>query len=316
MNRVGRGGRGESVWLAWFAIETIGRFIGLCERRGEKKLAERWRRRARDLERAVEDAAWDGKWYVRAFDDEGRPWGSAACDECRIDSISQSWAALARRSAPERVREALLSAEAELVRAEGGVIRLLWPPFDATPRDPGYIRAYPPGIRENGGQYTHAAAWLGWALAEIGERERAARVLDLLNPIHRAATRAAAECYRAEPYVLAADIGGVAPHTGLGGWTWYTGSAAWTWRLAVERILGLRLQNGDLVIDPCLPPGWGGFEARVRGPGGGTLSIRLDDPERIGRGPANGPLAFPADAATRQVHVRLEPPEHGRATEA
>jgi cyclic beta-1,2-glucan synthetase len=322
MDRVGRRGRGESVWLAWFAIETIGGFIGLCERRGEKELAEGWRRRAGQLERAVEDTAWDGKWYVRAFDDDGRPWGSAACDECRIDSISQSWSALAGGSAPERVREALRSAETELVRegrkGEGdgeAVIRLLWPPFDATPRDPGYIRAYPPGIRENGGQYTHAAAWLGWAFAEIGDRERAARILELLNPIRHAASRAGAEHYRAEPYVLAADLGGVPPHAGRAGWTWYTGSAAWTWRFGLERILGLQLRNGDLVIDPCLPPAWDGFAARIRGPAG-TLSIRVEDPEGIGRGRVNGPLAFPVDGSTRRVHVRLEPAEQERASEA
>jgi cyclic beta-1,2-glucan synthetase len=213
------------------------------------------------------------------------------------------------------MHEALRSAEAELVRAGEGVIRLLWPPFDATPRDPGYIRAYPPGIRENGGQYTHAAAWLGWAFAEVGDRERAARVLELLNPIHHTASRAGAERHRVEPYVLAADVGSLPPHTGCGGWTWYTGAAAWTWRFGVERILGLRLRNGELVIDPCLPPGWDGFEARVRGPTG-TLSIRLEDPEQIGRGPVSGTTAFPVDGSTCQVHVRLESSERGSASGA
>ena len=300
MDRVGRRGRGESVWLAWFAAHTTQAFAELCDRRGEGELAERWRQRARELERAVEDTAWDGKWYVRAFDDDGRTWGSAACDECRIDSISQSWSVLAGTGTTERAREALESAESELLRREDRVIRLLWPPFDATPRDPGYIKAYPPGIRENGGQYTHAAVWL------------------LLNPIHRAASRAEAVRYRVEPYALAADIGSVPPQLGRGGWTWYTGSAAWTWRFGLERMLGLRLHDGDLLIDPCLPPGWDGFEAEVRGPAG-TLAIRLEDPERVGRGPVEivvdgtvceGRLvALPTDGSTHRVHVSLKSPE-------
>ena len=316
MDRVGRRGRGESVWLAWFSIAAIQGFVGLCDRRGEEGLAERWRRRAGELGRAIQQAAWDGSWYVRAFDDDGRPWGAAACDECRIDSISQSWSVLSGAGASERAHQALRSAERELVLRGDAVIRLLWPPFDATPRDPGYIKAYPPGIRENGGQYTHAAAWLGWAFAEVGDRERAARILELLNPIHHAESHAAAVRYAVEPYVLAADIGSVAPHAGRGGWTWYTGSAAWTWRFGVERILGLRLRNGDLSIDPCLPPGWDGFEAEVRGPAG-TLAIRVENPERVGRGLVEvevdegrreaGVVAFPTDGSTRRVHVRVRP---------
>jgi cyclic beta-1,2-glucan synthetase len=283
MDRVGRRGRGESVWLAWFSIAAMRGFGVLCDRRGEVALAERWRRRADELERAVQRAAWDGGWYVRAFDDDGRPWGAADCDECRIDSISQSWSVLSGAEVSGRARRALESAERELLRAHPGVIRLLWPPFHETPRDPGYIKAYPPGIRENGGQYTHAAAWLGWAFAQLGDRKRAARVLDLLNPIHHAATPADAEHYAGEPYVLAADIGALSPHAGRAGWTWYTGSAAWTWRLGVEAILGLRLRAGRLVVDPCLPPGWDGFEARIRGPTG-VLAVRVEDPDRVGSG--------------------------------
>jgi len=318
MNRVGRRGRGESVWLAWFSIAAIQGFVALCDRRGEGDLAERWRRRAGELERAIQQAGWDGRWYVRAFDDDGRPWGAAACDECRIDSISQSWSVLSGAGASERAHQALGSAERELVQERDAVIRLLWPPFDATPRDPGYIKAYPPGIRENGGQYTHAAAWLGWAFAELGDRERAAWILQLLNPIYHAANHADAVRYGVEPYVVAADIGSVAPHAGRGGWTWYTGSAAWSWRFGIERILGLRLRNGDLRIDPCLPPGWDGFEAEVRGPAG-TLAVRVEDRARVGRGRVevwvddglreNGVVAFPTDGSTRRVHVRSRPPE-------
>ena len=314
MDRVGRRGRGESVWLGWFAIATMQRFAGLCRLRGRDELAASWTRRAEELRAALERSAWDGRWYVRAFDDDGRPWGSAACDECQIDSIAQSWAVLSGAGAPERARVALESAERALVHERDGVARLLWPPFDRTPREPGYIKAYPPGVRENGGQYSHAAAWLGWAFAACGERARAARILELLLPVRRAASRAGAEHYRVEPYVMAADVGSVAPHAGRGGWTWYTGSAAWTWRLAVEALLGLRVRGGALIVDPCLPPGWDGFEARVRGPAG-TLELRVEDPGGLGRGrivdAADGcacrAVAFPGAGARRTVRLRIAP---------
>ena len=199
---------------------------------------------------------------------------SATNDECRIDSIAQSWAVLARTEKPERARMALTSAARELIRGEDGLIRLLWPPFNLTPRDPGYIKAYPPGIRENGGQYTHAAAWLGLAFTELGDGDQARRIFDLLNPIRHSSDRSDAERYLVEPYVIAADIGGVPPHVGRGGWTWYTGSAAWTWRLGVEGILGLRMRDGCIVVDPCLPKDWGSFEAEVRGPAGTLANSR------------------------------------------
>jgi cyclic beta-1,2-glucan synthetase len=314
MDRVGRGGRGESVWLAWFAITAVRSFASLCARRGDEQLAELWHRRAQEVQRAAEASAWDGEWYVRAFDDDGRPWGSAACEEARIDSIAQSWSVLSSAAAPERARRALAAAERELVREDERLVRLLWPPFDATPREPGYIKAYPPGVRENGGQYTHAAAWLGWAFAGLGDGDRAARVFRLINPIHRTADPVDALRYEREPYVIAADVGSVAPHVGRGGWSWYTGAAAWTWRLGVEAILGLRLREGGLVIDPCLPRDWGSFEAEIRGPAG-TLLVRVEDPEHVGRGvleiSVDGvpheatPLAFPTDGSLRKVHVRL-----------
>ena len=316
MNRVGRNSRGESAWLAWFAIVTMEGFANLCSRLDRNELTERWTLRARELRNAVDETAWDGGWYLRAYDDDGRPWGSASNDECRIDSIAQSWAVLARTDKPERVQMALTSATRELIRDEDGLIRLLWPPFDQTPRDPGYIKAYPPGIRENGGQYTHAAAWLGWAFAELGDGDQARRVFDIINPIHHSSNREDAERYLVEPYVIAADIGSVPPHVGRGGWTWYTGSAAWTWRLGVERILGLRMRGGCIVIDPCLPKDWGSFEAEVRGPAG-TLLIRVDDPDRLGSGdaevtvdglpPEQANVVFPSDGSTRHIHVRLRP---------
>ncbi|HLG58339.1 MAG TPA: glucoamylase family protein [Vicinamibacterales bacterium] len=314
MDRVGAQGKGESVWLAWFAIAVMNGFAALCRDTRHDELGEQWQRRAREMARAVEETAWDGEWYVRAFDDDGRPWGSRQNDECRIDALAQAWAVLSDVADPERARQAVLAAERELLDERERLIRLLWPPFDRTPRDPGYIKAYPPGIRENGGQYTHAAAWLGLAYAARHDATRASRVLQWLNPITRSATREAAEHHRTEPYVLAADIGAVAPHAGCGGWTWYTGSAAWTWRLAVEGILGLRLRNGRLRIEPCLPPEWERFEAQVRR-NGGTLAITVEVSSEITLGrretvvdgirSEEPDVAFPPDGATRSVHVRI-----------
>ncbi len=314
LDRVGIAGRGESVWLAWFAIATMRAFAALCDRRDDRDEGDQWRRRAVALAAAVEQAGWDGGWYRRAYDDDGLAWGSAASGECRIDSVSQSWAVLSGAGAPDRARAALHAADTALVRADEKLVCLLWPPFDQTMRDPGYIKAYPPGIRENGGQYTHAAAWLGWAFALVGDGDGAARILRLLNPIMHAATRDDVLRYRVEPYVIAADIGGAPPHVGRGGWTWYTGAAAWTWRLGAEAILGLQRTAGQLRIDPCIPREWAGFSATV-GTAGGTLEIDVENPERVGRGvveitldgtPIRGnTLALPSDGAVHHVHVRL-----------
>lgn len=314
MDRVGVQGKGESVWLAWFAIAVMNGFASLCAETGHAELGQRWRRRASEMGRAVEDAAWDGEWYVRAFDDDGRPWGSRQNDECRIDVLAQAWAVLAGVADPARARQAVLAAERELMDGRERLIRLLWPPFDQTPRNPGYIKAYPPGIRENGGQYTHAAAWLGFAYTALHDAARASRVLQWLNPITRTATREDVDRHRTEPYVSAADIGTVAPHAGRGGWTWYTGSAAWTWRLAVEGVLGLRLRNGRLQIEPCLPAGWDRFEVQVRR-NGGTLAIAAEMSSEIAPGHREiivdgvpceqSGVAFPPDGATRSVHVRI-----------
>jgi cyclic beta-1,2-glucan synthetase len=314
MDRVGAQGKGESVWLAWFAIAVMNGFAALCIDTRHTELGERWQRRARELARAVEDSAWDGEWYVRAFDDDGRPWGSRQNNECRIDALAQSWAVLSAVADPARARQAVLAAERELLDEHERLIRLLWPPFDRTPRDPGYIKAYPPGIRENGGQYTHAAAWLGLAYAALHDPARAFRVLQWLNTITRTATREDAARHRTEPYVLAADIGTVAPHADRGGWTWYTGSAAWTWRLAVEGILGLRLRNGRLRIEPCLPPDWDRFEAQV-GYHGGTLAITVETSSELSPGSRElivdgvrcdeADVAFPTDGSSRAVHLRV-----------
>ena len=317
LDRVGAHGKGESVWLAWFAIAVMNGFASLCTDTPRAELGERWRYRADEMARAIEGSAWDGEWYVRAFDDDGRPWGSRQNDECRIDALAQSWAVLSGVAEPGRARQAVLAAERELMDGRERLIRLLWPPFEQTPRDPGYIKAYPPGIRENGGQYTHAAAWLGLAYTALHDAARASRVLQWLNPITRTATREDIERHRTEPYVLAADIGAVAPHEGRGGWTWYTGSAAWTWRLAVEGVLGLRLRHGQLRIEPCLPPEWDRFEAEVRC-NGGTLAITVEVSPELDPGTREltvdgvrseeGEVPFPAAGSSRVVRVRLGPP--------
>jgi cyclic beta-1,2-glucan synthetase len=319
-DRVGVRGRGESVWLGWFAIASARGFSGMCEQRGQQALAKRWRERAALLETTIEQVAWDGEWYVRAFDDDGRAWGSHACDECRIDSIAQSWSVLCDGRARARAPAALAAARRELVREEEGLVRLLWPPFDVTPRDPGYIKAYPPGVRENGGQYTHAAAWLAWAFAELGDGDTAHRLFDLIHPVRLASTRAGMERHRVEPYVLAADIAALAPHLGRAGWTWYTGSAAWTWQLGVEAILGLRLRDGRLALRPRLPRGWDGFEAELRG-ASGTLAVcvRVDPqapPEfrelRVDGAPcAEDGVGFPSEGRTRRVELRVGRPRAG-----
>lgn len=313
MNRLGRQGRGESVWLAWFLSVTADLFAIVSRRVGREASAARWAERALDLRARAEEAGWDGGWYRRAYDDEGHPLGSATNEECRIDSISQSWACFADGD-PDRVRQALASAWRELVSVEAGVARLLWPPFDQSPHDPGYIKGYPPGIRENGGQYSHAAAWLGIAFARTGQPDKAFDIFNLLSPISRTGRRASADHYRVEPYAVAADIAGAEPHLGRGGWTWYTGSAAWTWRLGVEDILGLRLVEGHLTIAPCIPTSWGGYSAVVRGPNG-TVLVEVDDPDRLGSGTvelsidgvaqATDRIPFPRGGAEIKVVARL-----------
>ncbi len=283
MNRVGVHGRGESVWLGWFIFATAQRFASLSERMGRAEEAERWRERAAKLKDDIERVAWDGAWYLRAFYDDGSPLGSARSRSCRIDSIAQSWATLSGAAGAERARQALRSADELLVREEHRLVLLLDPPFRGGTHDPGYISAYPPGVRENGGQYTHAAAWLAWAHAHVGDGAGAARLMRLLNPVFGARSDDDVERYRVEPYVLAADIYGTAPLTGRGGWTWYTGAAGWTWRLGVEAILGLHPEDGGLRLDPCIPPDWHGFEATVR-VGDAEVHIAVDNPDRVSRG--------------------------------
>ena len=315
MDRVGCRGRGESVWLAWFAAycgDACADLADLSDRADEPGF---WRQRAGELRRAAETCAWDGDWYLRAFDDDGVPWGSAQNDECQIDSIAQSWAVLGGAPNRARAEQALRSAAAQLIDPEHRLVRLLTPAFDKTPRDPGYIRAYPPGVRENGGQYTHAATWLGLAFARLGDGDEAYRIFDLINPARRSARPAEMRAYRGEPYVIPADVAGAAPFEGRAGWTWYTGAAAWAWRLAVEGILGLELRGGALHIAPCLPSHWSGYRATVRGKAG-SIAIEVQQVDRSdgsaaktqdGIGEEGMIMEFPTDGSTRQVHVQVRP---------
>jgi cyclic beta-1,2-glucan synthetase len=305
MSRVGVEGRGESVWLGWFLCAAMERFAALSSRRGDRDAASHWRARGQSLRATVEDVAWDGAWYLRAFHDDGSLVGSAKSLECRIDSIAQSWAVLSRAGDDHeaRSREAVCAADEQLVRDDDRLVLLFWPPFDSTPHDPGYIRGYPPGVRENGGQYTHAATWLGFAHAALGDGQRAERIFRLLNPALRVRTIEDCMRYRVEPYALAADVYSCPPWVGRGGWTWYTGSAAWMWRLGAEEILGLRKENGDLRIDPCIPPHWEGFEAWVRS-GEQCIHVIVANPEHV----TGGIAAVTLDGAPLDSNrIRVDP---------
>ncbi len=283
MNRVGIEGQGESVWLAWFLYDTLVKFAGLCDLRQETTRAEFYRQRAAELQQAIEANAWDGDWYLRAFFDDGTPLGSARNLECKIDSIAQSWAVISAAAEPQRSLAAMNSVKERLVRADDRLVLLFTPPFDRTPRDPGYIKGYLPGIRENGGQYTHAATWVGWAFSCLGQGDLAEWIFRLLNPVYQAETRPRADRYQVEPYVVAADVYSVPPHVGRGGWTWYTGSSGWLYRLGVEAILGLQLHDHHLVVDPCIPANWEGFEMDFRR-GETVYHIRVENPQRLNRG--------------------------------
>jgi cellobiose phosphorylase len=264
MNLVGIHGRGESVWLGFFLYEVLTRFAAVARRRGDPALAERCTREANTLRRNIHLHAWDGNWYLRAWFDDGSPLGSSSNSECAIDSISQSWSVLSGAGELERARQAMDAVDRHLVRREHGLIQLLDPPFDESTLNPGYIKGYVPGVRENGGQYTHAAVWASMAFAELGDSRRAWELLSLINPLRHSQTEQAVEVYKAEPYVVAADVYAVAPHTGRGGWTWYTGSAGWLYRLIVESLLGLKREGNRLQIRPCMPEEWMTFSLHYR----------------------------------------------------
>ncbi|WP_337267851.1 GH36-type glycosyl hydrolase domain-containing protein [Oryzifoliimicrobium ureilyticus] len=263
MNRVGIAGKGTSVWLGWFLAGTLRAFAEIARERGDSERVERWLKHIDQLKAALESAAWDGSYYRRGTFDDGTLLGSHDSAECRIDSIAQSWSVLSGEGEPAHARQAMDSVLEHLVDREARIIRLFTPPFEKSPKDPGYIKSYPPGVRENGGQYTHAATWVVLALAELGRGDEALECFELLNPISHAVDRDAAEHYRVEPYVVAADIYGAGDLTGRGGWTWYTGSAGWLYRAAVEGILGIRIKNGHLFVSPSLASAWGGYSAEI-----------------------------------------------------
>ena len=263
MNHVGAQGRGESVWVGWFLLVLLDRFLPVAERLGDTTLVNNYRAKAADLRSALEEHAWDGEWYRRAFFDDGTPLGSHQNDECQIDSIVQSWAVLAGAD-EDRTEQALAAVMDRLVLPEDRLVTLFTPPFDNTLLDPGYIKGYLPGVRENGGQYTHAVLWIIQALAAKGDADQAMTIFDFVNPILHAQNPSQVQKYRVEPYVVAADVYSKSPHVGRGGWTWYTGSASWTYRAALESILGLTLRGNQLHFDPAVPGDWTEFEVTIR----------------------------------------------------
>jgi cellobiose phosphorylase len=268
MNLVGMGGKGESVWLGFFLCEVLGQFASVARGRADQAVAGFCQEEAVRLRRSIEQHAWDGGWYRRAYFDDGTPLGSANNPECRIDSISQSWSVLSGvdegTGNRERSHIAMKAVYDHLVRREHGLVQLLDPPFDQSDLNPGYIRGYVPGVRENGGQYTHGAVWAAMAFAALGEGRRAWELLAMINPVNHGRSAEGISVYRLEPYVVAADVYAAAPHTGRGGWSWYTGSAGWMYRLVVESLLGLTTVGDTLRIAPCMPADWETFKIHYR----------------------------------------------------
>jgi len=264
MNLVGRDGKGESVWLAWFLYENLQLFADLARKHSDPVFAESCQTQAETLRNHIETHAWDGAWYRRAYFDDGTPLGSASNDECQIDSISQSWAVISGGGDPIRARQAMNALDHRLVRREARLIQLLDPPFDQSALEPGYIKGYVPGVRENGGQYTHAAIWATTAFALLGDSQRAWELFAMLNPINHSRQAADRERYKVEPYVMCADIYATPPHTGRGGWTWYTGAAGWMYRLTLETLLGLHLEIDHLRLTPCIPADWDSYKIHYR----------------------------------------------------
>jgi len=315
MNRVGEGGQGTSVWLGWLLIATIRMLTPLAEMRDPARAA-RWQAHAETVHAAIEAKGWDGAWYRRGTFDDGSLLGSATSEECRIDSIAQSWSVLSGAADPARSEQAMASVDQHLIRHDPGLALLFTPPFDCTPLDPGYIKGYPPGLRENGGQYSHAAMWAVLAHARLGHGDKAAALFALLNPINHARTAAEADRYKAEPYVIAADVYSIAPHEGRGGWSWYTGSAGWMYRAGIEGIIGLTREGDTLILDPCLPTDWPGVSVTVQH-GGTTVHIEVVNHESRENGITGamvdgiaiahekGPFRLPLHSGKMQVRLTL-----------
>ncbi|MCC7325739.1 MAG: hypothetical protein IT521_02905 [Burkholderiales bacterium] len=319
MNRVGAQGRGESVWLAWFLIATIDAFAIHAEARNDSGRLKAWRECTTALRAALETAGWDGHWYRRGYYDDGTPLGSSGSSECKIDAIAQSWSVISGAGERTHATRAMSAVDQHLIRRDDRIAPLLTPPFDRSPPDPGYIKGYPPGIRENGGQYTHGSIWSIFAFAMLGQGDRAAELFAILNPIHHGSTPDDVARYQVEPYAACADVYSVAPHVGRGGWTWYTGSAAWLYRAGLEAILGFRLHGNMLAIDPCLPRAWTHYEIAYqhRGPLD-TITryeIAVENPHGVNRGVvrieldaeplADGVARIPLADDGRLHHVRV-----------
>ncbi|MFC4527587.1 glycosyl transferase family 36 [Dyella halodurans] len=292
MNLVGAEGRGESIWLAWFLLATMAAFEPLALARGDEDRVAAWHRYASGLRGVLDsNAAWDGDWYRRGYYDSGVPLGSHESDECKIDVIAQSWSVIAGVAQVEHAAKAMDAVDRYLVMHQEKIALLLAPPFDRTRENPGYIKGYPPGIRENGGQYTHGATWSIFAYAKLGQGERAMAMFDMLNPIHHSDTPQAVDRYKVEPYVSCADVYSVDPYIGRGGWTWYSGSAGWLYRAGVDAILGLRRRGDHLLLDPCIPASWPGFRMtyRYRGPTSRITryEIAVENPDGVCRGVAS-----------------------------
>ncbi|MDX0014277.1 protein ndvB [Sinorhizobium meliloti] len=296
MNRVGEAGEGTSVWLGWFLAGTLRAFLPYARARKDKPRVALWERHLEALKDALEQAGWDGDYYRRGYYDDGTPLGSAENGECRIDSIAQSWSTLSGEGDKERSLRAMDAVMAELVDPEKRIVRLFTPPLETTKQDPGYIKAYPPGVRENGGQYTHAATWVVLAFAAQERAEEAWRTFRMLNPVSHALSQVDAEHYRVEPYVVAADIYGEGALAGRGGWTWYTGSAGWLYRAGVEGILGIRKRGDKLLIRPVLPSEWPGYSAEVR-VNGTTHRISVSRDSKSGE-----PVVSVNNSVTKNAH--------------
>jgi cyclic beta-1,2-glucan synthetase len=315
---VGIEGRGESIWLGWFVHATLEAFAAMLLLEGGDNPweveAHGLRARAETVRLALEQHGWDGEWYLRAYADDGSPLGSAQNKECRIDAIAQSWGVLSAAANPDRTRKAMQAVQEQLIREQDRLILLFTPPFDKTSRDPGYIKGYLPGIRENGGQYTHAATWTIWAFAALGDGDEAEALFRLINPIYRTASPEQAASYKVEPYVISADVYGAPPHVGRGGWTWYTGSAAWLYRTGIEAILGLRRLGDHLRIEPCIPRHWQAYTMRYRY-GASRYVVKVTNPNGATRGwkellvdgqpCADGAIPLVDDGQTHEVCVLM-----------
>jgi cyclic beta-1,2-glucan synthetase len=283
MNEVGKEGKGESVWLAWFLCGCLSKFSRIADEREDKAHALVYARTAEQLLKAIDRCAWDGEWYVRAYFDDGTPLGSADSSECKIDSLAQSWSVITGGGEAKRQTLAMDAARRELVRRDDRLICLLTPPFSSSSLEPGYIKGYPPGIRENGGQYTHAAAWVIMATALQGKGNEAHELFSLVNPINHTLNRSDVQRFKSEPYVLSADVYSVSPHIGRAGWSWYTGSAGWMYQVGLQHILGLKLTGEYFTVEPCIPSLWKGFSIALS-THGARYDIQVHNPDGIENG--------------------------------